>query len=45
MKKVDTLSVMEKTLVLSDWKLFGRLATDDVALIAARTSSSFASFL
>ena len=37
MKQAETLSVMEKTLVLSEWKLFERLATDDVALIAART--------
>ncbi|MEE8523291.1 MAG: Crp/Fnr family transcriptional regulator [Thermoanaerobaculia bacterium] len=37
MKDVETLSVMEKTISLAKWELFERLATDEVALIAART--------
>jgi CRP-like cAMP-binding protein len=37
MKEVETLSVIEKALLLSEWSLFRELATDEVALIAART--------
>jgi CRP-like cAMP-binding protein len=37
MKEVETLSVIEKALMLSEWSLFRELATDEVALIAART--------
>lgn len=37
MKEVETLSVIEKALLLSRWGLFRQLAMDEVALIAART--------
>ena len=37
MKEVETLSVIEKALLLSKGGLFKQLATDEVALIAART--------
>lgn len=37
MKTGDELTVIEKTMVLSKWELFGGLPTDEVALIAANT--------
>lgn len=37
MRLVETLSVIEKALLLKEWRLFEGLAMDEVALIAART--------
>ena len=37
MKEIETLSVIEKALLLMEWSLFEQLATDEVALIAIRT--------
>ncbi len=37
MKEIQTLSIMEKTLLLLEWEFFKPLASDEVALIAART--------
>ena len=37
MKEIETLSVIEKALLLMEWVLFKQLATDEVALIAIRT--------
>lgn len=37
MKQLETLSVIEKTMLLSNWQLFRGLATDEVALIAAQS--------
>ncbi len=38
MKEIETLSVIEKALLLMEWSLFKQLATDEVALIAVRTA-------
>ena len=38
MKEIESLSVIERVLLLSQWPLFERLATDELALIAARTT-------
>ncbi len=37
MKEIQTLSVIERALLLLDWEFFKPLASDEVALIAART--------
>jgi CRP-like cAMP-binding protein len=38
MKEIESLSVIEKAMLLSEWPLFERLATDELAMIAARTT-------
>ncbi len=38
MKEIESRSVIEKAMLLSEWPLFERLATDELALIAARTT-------
>ena len=37
MKEVDTLSPVERALLIAKWEIFERLATDEVAMIAVRT--------